>query len=497
MPSSTAARADLSLADLDLAKDLNRFYCDPLGFVLYVYPWGKEGTRLAKQTGPDEWQVKFLDDLGKAVAAGVSVADALPVMFAVAAGNGVGKSALISWIIHWFMSTRQHPQIVVTAGKKEQLQTKTWRELAKWNHLALMKHWFKWTATKLSHVLFPDTWNANAIAWSKQAADNFAGTHEENVLIIYDEASAIDDAIWEATDGAMTTPGAMWIAFGNPTRNGGRFAQCFGKFAALWNTRHVDSRTAKMANKRLFDAWIQLWGEDSDFVRVHVRGVFPRAGDIQFIANDVVTRAMKRQAEGYHDFGKVMSVDVARHGMDRSVICKRQGAKVLPFQKLRIPDLMQLAARIAEEIDAWKPDAVFIDATGIGWGVVDRLHQMGYTFVIGIQTGEKAYKPETFRDRRAELWYLMREFITDLGDLPEGDSELETELTSVEYGFDDSQRYVLESKRAIKEREGWSPDVADALALSFAAPVAPTKTQRDTWRNRLKRRKNRPSAMAA
>jgi len=497
--SSTVRRPDdeITRHDLALAEDLSRFYYDPLGFVRYAFPWGKAGTRLADEEGPDTWQVDFLRDLGAAVAAGKDISDALPAMFAVASGNGIGKTALIAWIILWFITTREHPQIVVTAGKKDQLKTKTWRELAKWKAMAVNGNWFDWSAEKLAHKLFPQTWCANAIAWSKHSPENFAGTHEKDVLMIYDEAARIDDAIWEETDGAMTTPGAVWIAFGNPSRNNGRFAQCFGKMRSMWNCRHIDSRTAKKANKRLFAKWIELWGEDHDFVRVHVKGMFPRAGDLQFVSNELVEIAKAREAQGYENFGKVLAVDIARHGMDQTVICKRQGAKVFPFRKLRVPDLMQIASLIAEEIDSWKPDAVFIDATGIGWGVVDRLHQLGYSKVVGIQTGEKAYKPEQFRNRRAELWYALREAIRDNLDLPSDDTELEHELTNIEYGFDDQQRYVLESKEDMKDRDEASPDTADSLALSYAAPVAPTKTKRESWRDRLKKRKTGTSAMAA
>lgn len=499
--SSGARRAaggakNMTRQDLELARDLARFYDDPLGFVLYVFPWGKHGTRLAEEAGPDDWQIEVLDDLGKAVREGIGVADALPVLLAVASGHGVGKTALIAWVILWFMATRAFPQVVVTAGKREQLQTKTWRELAKWQKLALCGHWFTWTATKFEHVLYPDLWAANAIAWSKNSPENFAGTHEEHVLVVMDEASAIDDVIWEVTDGAMTTAGAIWIAFGNPTKNTGRFFDCFNKFRALWRRFQVDSRTAKKANRRLLDMWVKLYGEDSDFVRVRVRGVFPRAGDLQFISSEDVQAAVDRVAPGQHRYGKVLGVDVARHGTDQSVFAYRQGRKLVKLKKLRVPDTMQLAALVAEAINDWQPDAVFVDATGLGWGVVDRLHQMGFTFVIGVQTGERAFNPDRFFNRKAELWHAMREWIQDGADLLD-DKELYTDLTGIEYGFDGKNRWVLETKEDMKERGLDSPDTADALALTFHSPVAPTKANKETWRSRLKRNRRKRPPMAA
>ena len=499
--SSGARRAaggakNMTRQDLVLAADLSQFYADPLGFVLYVFPWGKPGTRLADEHGPDQWQIDVLDELGQAVREGQSLADALPVLLAVASGHGVGKTALIAWIILWFIATREFPQIVVTAGKREQLQTKTWRELAKWQKLAVCGHWFTWTATKFEHVLYPDLWAANAIAWSKHSPENFAGTHEKHVLVVMDEASAVDDVIWEVTDGAMTTPGAMWIAFGNPTKNTGRFFDCFNKFRAMWRRFQVDSRTAKKANRRLLDMWVKLYGEDSDFVRVRVRGVFPRAGDLQFISSEDVQAAIDREAPGQHRYGKVLGVDVARHGMDQSVLAFRQGRKLVKLKKMRVPDTMQLAALVAEAINDWQPDAVFVDATGLGWGVVDRLHQMGFTFVIGVQTGERAFNPDRFFNRKAELWYAMREWIQDGADLLD-DKELETDLTGIQYGFDGKNRWVLETKEDMKERGLDSPDTADALALTFHSPVAPTKATNDTWRSRLKKKARRRSPMTA
>jgi hypothetical protein len=495
---ATAAKA-LTARDLRLQQEIcEKYYFDPYGFVLAMFPWGQPGTRLSDEEGPDKWQIEVMERLGESLRAGVSMEDALPTLIAVASGHGIGKTACIAWILIWFLSTRDHPQVVVTAGKKEQLMGKTWRELAKWLKMAYNGHWFVWSATKIEHVLFPETWNAQAIAWSKHAPENFAGTHEKHVLVIFDEASAIDDVIWEVTDGAMTTPGAIWIAFGNPTKNSGRFFDCFNKLRKMWITMQVDSRTAKKANRRLLDSWVETYGEDSDFVKVRIRGVFPAAGDLQFIGNDIVQAAMEREVPDrlFKKYGKVLAVDVARHGSDQTVFCKRQGRKVFPFRRLRIKDLMKIAALVAEEINDWQPDAVFIDATGMGWGVVDRLHQMGYTQVIGIQTGEKAFAENRYFNRRAELWGAMKDFIASGAQLPD-DRELETDLTGIEYGFDGKQRYVLETKEDMKERGLDSPDSADALALSFASPVAPTKAKPETWRSRLKNKRRQRSAMAA
>ena len=209
-----------SRIDDALIEDIAGFYADPLGFVRYAYPWGEPGL-LEREPGPDEWQTSFLRKLGEKIAQGLSIEGAI--RMAIASGHGIGKTALIAWLVQWFMSTREFPQIVVTASTQSQLSSKTWREVAKWHRLLINRHWFNWTATKFAHVRYPETWFAAAIPWSENNADAFAGTHEKYVLIIYDEGNAIADRIWDTTEGALTTPGAIWLAFGNYTKNTGRF----------------------------------------------------------------------------------------------------------------------------------------------------------------------------------------------------------------------------------------------------------------------------------
>ena len=437
---------------------------DPLGFVRFAFPWG-QGPLLGEE-GPDTWQSEVLRRIGKHSASRPTEA----FRFAVASGHGIGKTALTAWIVLWFISTRTTPQIVVTANTKSQLDSKTWRELSKWHKLAVNREWFDWTRTAFYLESEPETWCAHCLAWSKERAEAFAGTHEDNVLVLYDEASAIDDIIWETTEGAMTTPGAYWLAFGNPTRNTGRFKECFGRYKHRWHTMQIDSRTAKRAAKEQLEQWVQDYGEDSDFVRVRVKGQFPRTGSIQFIGNDLVEDARMRQAEqSWVMAPKVLGVDVARHGDDQSVILMRQGLKVVEIDRLRVDDTVQLAGHIGQAIEKHKPQSTFIDATGIGWGVVDQLRALGHQ-VVAVQTGEKAVAEQRFLNLRAEIWDRMRMWLKEGGDILD-DQELVDDLTGPEYGFDNRNRIQLEKKQDMKARGLASPDSADALALTFTMPV--------------------------
>jgi hypothetical protein len=447
-----------------LVLDVANFVDDPLGFVYFAFLWG-EGD-LTDHKGPDEWQKEVLEEIGLAIGSG----DREAFQAAVASGHGIGKGALSSWIIIWAMATKPHLNGVVTANTKVQLETKTWRELAVWHKRCLVKDWFEWTATKFYNVDHHETWFTAAIPWSEKNPEAFAGQHGEHVLIIYDEASAIPDIIWEVSEGAMTTPGAMRLAFGNPTRNTGKFRECFGKFKHRWLFWQIDSRDCRMTDKRKLDEWVEDYGIDSDFVKVRVRGEFPSASSMQFIPSDIVEVAQGREARTLSHEPLIIGVDVARFGDDQSVICFRRGrdAVTIPWKKYRGLDTMQLASRITEAVAEFQPEAVFVDGGGVGGGVVDRLRSL-HVSVIEVNFGTKPGDGRYF-NKRAEMWGRIKEWLPG-GAIPE-DRDLYDDLIGVEYGYTITNKIQLEKKEDMKKRGLASPDFGDALALTFAYPVA-------------------------
>jgi hypothetical protein len=207
-------------------------------------------------------------------------------------------------------------------------------------------------------------------------------------------------------EGGKTDGEPMHFVFGNPTRNTGAFAECFGKMRHRWITRQIDSRQVQITNKGLIAGWVDDYGEDSDFVRVRVRGVFPRASSMQFIGRDLVDGAMQRDMYAYSPHSRValVGVDVARFGDDESVIATRmqRDARTLPRKAFREINTMQLAARVAEHINELKALGmrviVFVDGGGVGGGVIDRLRQLEHE-VIEVQFGGKADDPKKFRDK--------------------------------------------------------------------------------------------------
>ena len=457
-----------------LEEDVAAFYDDPLGYVLYALPWGEPG--VLKDEYPDTWQVDTLTDLGNEIKKRNNSLDLqAAIQIAVASGHGIGKTALISWIILWFISTRPHPQIVVTANTKNQLLKKTWRELAKWQKHAINGHWFDWSQTAFTLKKAQDTWFASAVPWSENNSEAFAGTHEEYVLVIYDEASAIADVIWEGTEGAMTTPGAIWIAFGNPTKNTGRFRECFRKFKKRWITKQVDSRSAKKASKAQIAQWLEDYGEESDFFKVRVRGVFPDAADNQFFPTNVVERCMNLRLpeESYNRFPIIVSVDVARFGDDQSVITVRQQRKIHAIYKYRKLDLTQLRDKTIGHFREWNGDKIFTDDTGVGGGLTDMLRELNLP-VIGVIVGGAADDKIMYFNKRAECLGLLREAMKRGMEIP-NDPELETQATGIEYGFAQGGAIQIEKKEDMKKRGLDSPDILDSIALGFAFPVTKQK----------------------
>lgn len=487
----------------DLLAKIASFRHDPLGFVLFAFPWGEPGP-LERFPGPQQWQVEVLTDIGNIVSGGGSLEDIewaellgneppTPGFgkgrLSVASGKGIGKSALVSWIVCWAMSTCPNTKLVLTAGTEPQLRTKTWPEVAKWYHLLICKHWFHFTATAMysADMEHEKTWRADAIPWNASRMEAFQGLHNlgSRIVMIFDEASQIDSAIWGAAEGIFTDPDTevCFLAFGNPTRSDGRFFDCFNSMRHRWNNRQIDSRTVPISDKKEIQEWLEDYGEDSDYFRMSVRGMFPRVSSMQFISNELVTEARKREAVCHLTDALVMGVDVARFGDDASVIAFRKGrdARTLPWVKLRNVDTMALASKVIELAELYKVDAIFVDGGGVGGGVVDRLRQLGQNvreihFAAASDRANIDLNADRYANKRAEMWGYMREALPTLA-LPD-DKDLDADMTGLMYGYRDGPKGAeiqLEKKEHMKKRGLASPDNADALALTYAYQVVPRK----------------------
>lgn len=460
-----------------LGATIAQFYNDPLGFVLWAFPWG-EGDLEGEY--PDRWQIAVMEDIRMALERNEALPpeERIPIQIAVASGHGIGKTALMAWLNLWFMSTNRDPRIVVTANTFNQLSGKTWAELSKWHNMMLHKHLFKWTATRYFCLENPAEWKSDATPWSKHTSEGFAGTHAKAVLYLFDEASAIEDTIWDVSEGAMTTERCLWIVFGNPTRNTGRFRACFGKFRHRWITRSIDSRTARKTNKAKIQQWIDDYGLDSDFVRVRVLGKFPRQASNQLISEEDVEFCQNEyEAVGFELYPISICCDVARFGDDLSTIGAYQGKKTHELRAYSGQNVVQVASLVAECYRYHRNNTpshikirIFVDDIGVGGGVTDILKTWGLP-VTPVNSGAKADDPEKFLNKRAEMWWRGAQAIKGGFELPE-EPRLKDDLINIEYFMTpNGQKIQLEAVKDLKERGLPSPDFGTNFVLQFAYPL--------------------------
>ena len=473
----------------ELIDAIGSFYQDPVKYVEFVFPWGDEDTPLEGHRLRN-WQRAWLEELADQIRSrsfdGHSPVE--PVQCSTVSGHGIGKSALTSMVIKFIHDTRPDSRGVVTANTSEQLRTKTWAELGKWHKMSLTSHWSDYHATRgnmsLANSSNPSGWRVDAQTCREENSEAFAGLHAVNStpFYIFDEASAVPDSIYEVASGGLTDGEPMWFLFGNGTRNSGRFFESHHRLKHRWICQNIDSRTVEDTNSDLFQQWIDDFGEDSDYVKVRVLGAWPSAGSLQFIPGDDVDTCMNMaddDANANLTDPIIIGCDIARFGDDQTVLWIRRGrdARNFGLHKYRGLDTMQTAARIAELDGELRPDAIFVDGGGVGGGVVDRLNQLGID-CIEVNFGAKATSPECL-NMRAQMWLNMKQALRD-GVLLPNDVEIRADLTGVEYGFNQANKIKLESKEDMKKRGLASPDLADALALTYAYAVGPRELHKNS-----------------
>jgi hypothetical protein len=458
------------------------FRDDPLGFVQWAYPWGQPGP-LEKYSGPDEWQADFLRELGEEVRKRNfdGVTPVLPIRFATASGHGIGKSVLVAFLIHWIMSTRPHAKITVTANTFTQLDTRTWATLQTWTKRLITGNWFECTGEKLYQKQFKESWFASAQSCREENSESFAGQQNagSSSVFIFDEASAVPDKIHDVAEGGLATGEPMFFQFGNPTRSTGAFYHAtFGDRRNRWIVRSIDSRRCAFSNKPLIEEWRQDRGEDSDFFRVRVLGLPPQAGDANFIDRERIREAQQRQVVVLENEPLVAGVDLAWGGEDENCVYFRRGKDGRSIPPIRIPGektrdaavmIIKLSDLLATGVQGRRIHTMFLDSAGISGAIAPRLWDLGFKNVVEINFGADSPYPK-YRNMRAYMWGRMKDWLLT-GAIGDG-RHLESDLVSPGYSLDSKTRILLESKDEMKRRGAASPDVADALALTFARNVA-------------------------
>ena len=427
---------------------------------------------------PDRWQQEVLADL----AGNPKVA--------VKSGQGVGKTSVGAVALLWFLTCFPYPRVVATAPTKQQLHDVLWSEASKWQERSpLLKVILKWTKTYIYMAGYEKRWFATARTATKP--ENMQGFHEDNMLFIVDEASGVAEPIMEAILGTLSGENNKLLMCGNPTRTSGTFFDAFNSDMALYKYHTVSSLDSQRTNRQNIASLVRKYGEDSNVVRVRVKGLFPKQEDDVFIAHEIVEqcgsrlyRLDEKNLLPYIIFG----VDVARYGNDETVIYRNARGRLEMVKNRRGQDLMKTVGDIVSEYKkAVKkfPDYkghiyVNIDDTGLGGGVTDRLvevkreQKLHRLAVIPVNAAEKI-ETDTKEGREAaghynnlvtHMWAVLRDLLRNKEIEIMEEQETFAQLVVRKYFMASNGKIELESKKEMKKRNIPSPDRADALALA-------------------------------
>jgi phage terminase large subunit len=452
---------------MDVGELLLAIALDPVLFV--------EGVLGAK---PEEWQKKAL----------YAVRDNDRV--AIRSGHGIGKTAFLSWLILWWVLTRSPSRIACTANTSSQLSDILWAEVAKWHRCMPdgLKELIEVTSAKVE-LTGQDSF-AVARTARRETPEALQGFHSPNMLFLVDEASGVDNIIFEVGEGAMSTEGAKTVMTGNPTRTSGYFYEAFNKMKDSFFTMKVSSQDSTQVGPKFIEDMKVKYGEDSNIFRVRVLGEWPEADDDVVIPLHLLQSAATRDQVAADTTPVVWGLDVARFGTDKSALCKRKGNVVTePIKSWRNKDLMEMCGIILNEYETttWsdRPVEILIDSIGLGAGVVDRLTELDLP-VRGINVAESASMGERYGRLRDELWFLGKEWFEARDCTIPDQEELIDDLSKPRFSFLSNGKLKVEGKDEMKRRGLNSPDLADAFCLTFASRASIAKSgSKHKWTSNL------------
>ncbi|SDH04295.1 hypothetical protein SAMN05660368_03737 [Marvinbryantia formatexigens] len=430
------------------------------------------------QFEPDEWQRDALMDLAEES------------RVAVKSGQGVGKTGIEAVAVLWFLSCFRYARVVATAPTRQQLHDVLWSEIAKWQERSpLLKAILRWTKTYVYVKGYEKRWFA--VARTATKPENMQGFHEDNMLFIVDEASGVADPIMEAVLGTLSGGNNKLLMCGNPTRTTGTFYDAFTKDRSIFACHTVSSLDSSRTDKNNIDALIRKYGEDSNLVRVRVKGLFPKQDDDVFISQELIDQCTSRQYELPESRGMaqvILGVDVARYGNDETVIYRNFKGRIKMVRNRRGQNLMATAGDIVREyrhiVDGYPgfdgKIYINIDDTGLGGGVTDRLREVKKEQKLTrmviipinaaekIETDTKAGKEaaEYYNNLTTHMWAAVRELLEKREIVIEDDAETVAQLSMRKYTVASNGKIEIEPKKEMKKRGLDSPDRADALTLS-------------------------------
>lgn len=395
------------------------------------------------------------------------------------------NTACMAWIAWNFLLTRDVPvNCAATSISGDNLRDGLQKEMAYWrNRTDLLMAWFEQTSEKVFAKDAPDSKFLSFRTWSKssnkeQIGATLAGLHARHMLFLIDETGAMPQEIVAAAEGGFSSAEECHIiqAGNTNTLEGALYAACV-KLRHLWKVIQItgdpdDPKRSKRMNLEWCKEMIATYGRDDPFVKVMVLGEWPKQSMNALLGPDDVEAAFNRRYQQWdiETAARVLGVDVALEGDDKSVIFPRQGLVGFKPWQMRNVRSDAGAGQVARVWQDWDVNACFVDNTGgFGAGWVDQLRLLNRQ-AIPVGFAEKA-EDKRYYNRRAEMYFRMAQWVKNGGALPR-EPELVAELTETTYTFK-GDRLIMEPKAVVKAKISRSPDLADALALTFAAPVAP------------------------
>ena len=414
-----------------------------------------------------------------------AIANKAPKRIAIRSGHGVGKDCTLAWLIFWYLFTRKNSQIPCTAPTADQLYDVLWKEIAKWHKLmpARIHAQFEWSMMYLRFKHSPETWFARARTAKKEQPEALAGVHSQYVFYVADEASGIPDEVFNTAEGSLTTQNILFMMISNPTRLLGYFYYAFHRDEKLWQTLAFSSIDSPIVDKEYNEGIKAKFGEDSDEYKIRVLGEFPRADAID--DRGYVPLLLEEDLKQIEDTGRLrnprMGVDPSGEGDDETVWVIRDSFKAKLVAKEKISNAKSIAQKTITLMDFYEiPDTnVFVDNFGVGANVAQELGLAGLR-VNGVNVGEKADDTDRFVNKRAENFIRVKEWLRLGGELIQNNKW--KELLTIRYRRELSGKVKIMSKDDMRKDGIPSPNVADALMLTFY--------QREGWRQESKQLEN-------
>ena len=400
--------------------------------------------------------------------------------------KGPGKTMLLAMFGWHFFLTNKLPKIAALSISSKNLKANLWPELAMWgarSDLVIKSATVKSERITLNgyeKMSFIDARSFEREADESSQATALAGLHSDNVAFLIDEGGEIPDAVIITADAALSgTDGvgkkARLLVAANPTRPSGLiFKASKGISAQKWATLHVSGdpnspKRASRVSKKWAQALIEEYGIDSDYVRVNVFGLYPITSDTQLLTEQEIDESCSRNItdDRLRPFETIMGVDVARGGMDSTILAIRRGKKLLRIIPLSSSlASTEVASQIIFHAKEFRVSKVFVDDTGgYGSGVIDNLKFQKNFMIEGINYSRKARDERRYKNIRSEMYIKMRDWVRDGGKLI-NDPRLKQDLMIPKVHFL-AGKFQMEEKEQIRKRLGRSPDRADALCQTF------------------------------